>query len=385
MIAVLPAADASERRVAIVPGDVPLLIESGYRVAVLTGAGESAGHADSDYEAAGASIASDREGLLQTAAFAAIAPYPGDGDVAALSEGATVVGLLDPIARADQMAALAERGLRAFAFELVPRISRAQTLDALSAMATLAGYKSILVAANRLPQVFPLLMTAAGTLAPARVVILGVGVAGLQAIATARRLGARVFAYDVREEVREQVESLGAKFIELDLNVSGMQTAGGYARDQSTDFLRRQQEQLGAVLAEADVVVTAALVAGAKAPILVTEAMLARMRPGSVLIDLAAAKGGNCALSVPGETVECDGVAVIGLSDSESQLAAHASQMYSRNLARFLALLAGCADDPARDEILADSLVADDGRIVHRAVLDQIRPRSAPVGGVGHG
>ena len=385
MIAVVPAADASERRVAIVPGDVPLLIESGYRVAVLTGAGESAGHSDSDYETAGASIASDREGLLRTAAFAAIAPYPGDGDVAALSQGATVVGLLDPIARADQMAALAERGLRAFAFELVPRISRAQTLDALSAMATLAGYKAILVAANRLPQVFPLLMTAAGTLAPARVVILGVGVAGLQAIATARRLGARVFAYDVREEVREQVESLGAKFIELDLNVSGMQTAGGYARDQSTDFLRRQQEQLGAVLAEADVVVTAALVAGAKAPILVTEAMLARMRPGSVLIDLAAAKGGNCALSVPGETVECDGVAVIGLSDSESQLAAHASQMYSRNLARFLALLAGCDDNPARDEILADSLVADDGRIVHRAVLEQIRPRSAPVGGVGHG
>ncbi len=371
-IAVVPAASACERRVAIVPGDVSLLLESGYRISVLAGAGDSAGHADAEYSAAGASIVGDRKALLESAAVAAIAPYPDDGDVAALPSGATVVGLLDPIARAGHIAAMAARGLRAFAFEFVPRISRAQSLDALSAMATLAGYKAVLVAANRLPQIFPLLMTAAGTLAPARVVVLGVGVAGLQAIATARRLGARVSAYDVREEVREQVESLGARFIDLDLDVTGMQTAGGYARDQSVDFLQRQQGQLGSVLAEADVVVTAALVAGARAPVLVTDAMLARMRPGSVLVDLAAAKGGNCSASVPGRTVDRDGVAVIGLSDSESQLAAHASQMYSRNLARFLALLASNDNDPSQDEILAQSLVAADGAVVNRAVLDQI-------------
>jgi NAD(P) transhydrogenase subunit alpha len=199
-------------------------------------------------------------------------------------------------------------------------------------------------------------------------------VAGLQAIATAKRLGARVSAYDVRAEVREQVESLGAQFIELDLDVAGMQTAGGYARDQSVEFLRRQREQLGSVLADADVVITAALVAGARAPTLVTDEMLARMRPGSVLIDLAAAKGGNCAASVPGETIDRNGVAVIGLSNAESQLAAHASQMYSRNLARFLVLLAECGDDPSKDEILVESMVAADGSVRNRMVLDQLSP-----------
>lgn len=374
VVAVAPAADDSERRVAIVPGDVGTLLDSGYAVSVLTGAGERAGCADAEYRSAGATIATERGQLLAGAAVAAIAPYPDKDDLSDLPAGATVVGLLDPIARAGHIAAIAERGLRAFAFEMVPRISRAQSLDALSAMATLAGYKAVLVAANRLPQIFPLLMTAAGTLAPAKVTVLGVGVAGLQAIATAKRLGARVSAYDVREEVREQVESLGAQFIELDLDVAGIQTAGGYARDQSAEFLRRQREQLGSVLADADVVITAALVAGAKAPVLVTDEMLARMHPGSVLIDLAAAKGGNCAASAPGETIDRGGVAVVGLSDAESQLAAHASQMYSRNLARFLALLAECGDDPSRDEILAESLVAADGTVRNRLVLEQICP-----------
>lgn len=378
MVAVAPAADDSERRVAIVPGDVGMLLDSGYEVSVLAGAGERAGHADAEYRSAGAAITADRGQLLAGAGIAAIAPYPDEGDLAALPAGATVVGLLDPIARAGHVAAIAERGLRAFAFEMVPRISRAQSLDALSAMATLAGYKAVLVAANRLPQIFPLLMTAAGTLAPAKVTVLGVGVAGLQAIATARRLGARVSAYDVREEVREQVESLGAQFIELDLDVAGIQTAGGYARDQSADFLRRQREQLGAVLADADVVITAALVAGARAPVLVTDEMLAKMRPGSVLIDLAAAKGGNCAASAAGQTVDRAGVAVVGLSDAESQLAAHASQMYSRNLARFLALLADCGDDPSKDEILAESLVAAEGSVRSRMVLEQLCPQPSP-------
>ena len=378
MIAVAPATDQPERRVAIVPGDVAALIESGYRVRVLAGSGRGAGHADEAYRAAGAEIAGARAGLLAEAAVAAIAPHPDADDLALLPAGATVIGLLDPIARARQVRAMAERGLRAFAFELVPRISRAQSLDALSAMATLAGYKAVLTAADRLPQIFPLLMTAAGTLAPARVVVLGVGVAGLQAIATARRLGARVSAYDVRAEVREQVESLGAQFIELDLEVADMQTAGGYARDQSAEFLRRQREQLGSVLAEADVVITAALVAGARAPVLVTDEMLARMHPGSVLVDLAAAKGGNCAASVAGQVVDRGGVAVIGLSDAESQLAAHASQMYSRNLTRFLALLAECEDDPGRDQILTESLAAADGRVVNQAVLAQIGPTPSP-------
>ncbi len=379
LIAVAPATDPSERRVAIVPGDIGTLLDSGYEVSVLAGAGERAGHGDAEYRSAGAGIAVERGRLLAGAAVAAIAPYPDADDLAALPAGSTVVGLLDPIARAGNVAAIAERGLRAFAFEMVPRISRAQSLDALSAMATLAGYKAVLVAANRLPQIFPLLMTAAGTLAPAKVTVLGVGVAGLQAIATARRLGARVSAYDVREEVREQVESLGAQFIELDLDIAGIQTAGGYARDQSAEFLRRQREQLGSVLADADVVITAALVAGARAPVLVTDEMLARMRPGSVLIDLAAAKGGNCAATTPGATIERGGVAVVGLSDAESQLAAHASQMYSRNLARFLALLAECEGDPSRDEILAESLVAADGRVRNQAVLDQLS--AAPGGG----
>ena len=378
MIAVAPAADGSDQRVAIVPGDVSMLLDSGYAVRVLAGAGLSAGHADAEYRSAGADIATERSRLLAGAAVAAIAPYPDAEDLADLPDGATVVGLLDPIARAVQIAEIATRGLRAFAFEMVPRISRAQSLDALSAMATLAGYKAVLVAANRLPQIFPLLMTAAGTLAPAKVIVLGVGVAGLQAIATARRLGARVSAYDVREEVKEQVESLGAQFIELDLDVAGIQTAGGYARDQSAEFLARQRDQLGAELSGADVVITAALVAGARAPVLVTDEMLAKMRPGSVLVDLAAAKGGNCTASEPGQTIDRAGVAVVGLSNAESQLAAHASQMYSRNLARFLALLAECGNDPSRDEILAQSLVASDGSVSNRMVLEQLRPRQRP-------
>ena len=380
LVAVAPATDTSDRRVAIVPGDVGTLLESGYRVSVLAGAGRSAGHPDEDYVGAGAQIVDERRGLLAGAAVAAVAPHPDERDVCDLPAGSTVVGLLDPIARAGQMRAMAERGLRAFAFELVPRISRAQSVDALSAMATLAGYKAVLAAADRLARVFPLLMTSAGTLTPANVVILGVGVAGLQAIATARRLGARVLAYDVREEVREQIESLGARFIELDLDVAGAQTAGGYARDQSDEFLRRQREQLGAVLAEADVVITAALVAGARAPVLVDDSMIARMRPGSILVDLAAAKGGNCTASVPGVAVDHGGVTVLGLVDAESQLTVHASQMYSRNLVRFLALLAECGGDPSKDQILSESLVSDCGQVVNRAVQEQLRRESMPEG-----
>ncbi len=368
------AAAAGERRVALVPGDLALVQDAGYRIVVEAGSGDRSGIADGDYAAQGAELVRDRSQLLAVADIVTIAPRPDDCDLAMLKPGATVIGLLDPIARAGRIAELASAGIRAFAFELIPRIARAQSMDVLSAMATLAGYKAVLLAADRLPQIFPLLMTAAGTLRPARVVILGVGVAGLQAIATARRLGAQVFAYDVRDVVREQVESLGARFIELDLETENLETAGGYARDQSADFLLRQQRQLGVLLSRADVVITTALVAGARAPILVTNEMLAMMRPGSVLVDLAAAKGGNCEASQPNQTVDFEGVQVIGLCDAESQLAVHASQMYSRNLARFLSLLAENGFDPRADAILAGSLVADGGVVVSPPVLAQLEP-----------
>ncbi len=374
VVGLAAAAAAGERRVALVPGDLALVQDAGYRIVVEAGCGARSGIADEEYAAQGAELVRDRSQLLALADIVTIAPRPDDCDLAMLKPGATVIGLLDPIARAGRMAELASAGIRAFAFEMVPRIARAQSMDVLSAMATLSGYKAVLLAADRLAQIFPLLMTAAGTLRPARVVILGVGVAGLQAIATARRLGAQVFAYDVRDVVREQVESLGARFIELDLETENLETAGGYARDQSADFLLQQQRQLGAVLSRADVVITTALVAGARAPILVTNEMLAMMRPGSVLVDLAAAKGGNCEASQPNQTVDFEGVQVIGLCDAESQLAVHASQMYSRNLARFLSLLAENGFDPQADQILAASLVADGGAVVSPPVLTQLEP-----------
>ena len=371
-LVVAPSTLPGERRVALVPADVNQLRGAGYAVHVVSGSGSAAGHDDADYAAAGAQVISDRGAGLANADILAVTPRPDDADLALLRNGATVVGLLDPIARAKQMAELASLGLSSYPFALIPRISRAQSMDVLSAMATLTGYKAVLAAADGLAQIFPLLMTAAGTLRPSRVVVLGVGVAGLQAIATARRLGALVYAYDVRDVVREQVESLGARFIELDLDTAELETAGGYARSQSDEFLARQRDQLGRELAAADAVITTALVAGARAPVLVTKAMLEMMRPGSVLVDLAAAKGGNCELTKPDQTIVHKGVAVIGLTDGESQLAVNASQMYSRNLTRFLCLLAENDGDPTVDEILAGALVTKGGKVVSDAVASQL-------------
>jgi NAD(P) transhydrogenase subunit alpha len=372
IVGVVTEATGNERRVSLVPAVVPLLQKAGHQVLVQSGAGGRAGYADAEYEAAGARLAADRDAVLAEAEVLPLLGAPGDGrlDPASLRAGQVVVGLLDPLGAPEAMRAMAECGVTAFALELLPRISRAQPMDALTSMATVAGYRAVLLAAGALDKMFPLMMTAAGTVTPAKVLVLGAGVAGLQAIATARRLGAVVEAYDVRAVVREQVESLGAKFVDLELGGDDAETTGGYARALGEDFTRRQQEGLAKVVASCDVVISTAAIPGRRAPVLVTAEAVAGMRPGAVIVDLAAETGGNCALTKAGQTVDAGGVQVMGPAALAASAPRDASQMYARNVLAFLRHVTkdGALRLDPEDEIARDALVARDGEVVSARV-----------------
>ncbi|MCB1022698.1 MAG: Re/Si-specific NAD(P)(+) transhydrogenase subunit alpha [Bryobacterales bacterium] len=365
-----------ETRVALIPAGIAPLKKAGLDVAVEAGAGVAALCPDSEYETHGARIDPDRNALLGQADIVLMVRGPGDypqypaEDLDSIKEGAAIVAFLDPLGQPQQMQALAARGLTLFSMELIPRITRAQSMDALSSMASIAGYKAVLMGADHAPTMFPMMMTAAGTLKPTKVFVLGAGVAGLQAIATAKRLGAVVEGYDIRTEVREQIESLGAKFVEIKVDVETQSGAGGYAAQQSPEYYARQQELLGQHLSGVDVIVTTAAVPGRKAPTLITEAMMQGLHPGTVIVDLAAERGGNCALTQPGETVDYRGVKILGPLNVPAQVPAHASQMYSRNIQTLLSHLVkdGKLQIDLADEITAGTLVAHDGKVTEPRV-----------------
>ncbi len=354
-----------ERRVALVPDTATKLIAAGLDISVEKGAGASAFLSDDDYKKAGVKVVEGAAGLLEDADVVLKVQAPAAGEVDELKKGAVLISFLQPATQGDIVRALATRGVTAFSIELVPRISRAQSMDALSSQASAAGYKAVLMAAGHLGKFFPMMMTAAGTVAPARVLVMGAGVAGLQAIATARRLGAVVSAYDVRPAVKEEVQSLGATFIELPLETQ--EGEGGYAREQSEEFLRKQRELIGEHVAKSDVVITTAAVPGRRAPLLVTADMVKGMRPGSVIVDLAAETGGNVELTKAGEDVEVGGVTIIGTRNVPSTMPLHASQLYARNVANLLLHLVkdGAINLDFTDEITKGSCVTHGGEIVN--------------------
>ncbi len=345
-----------ERRVALVPEAVRRLGD-GFRVAVERGAGEAAGFADGEYEAAGASLVAGSELLREADTVLRVAP-PSAGEIDALAPGTILIGFLAPLSDPDGIQRLQQRGVVAFAMESIPRITRAQSMDALSSQSTVAGYKAAVLAADRLPRLFPLLMTAAGTVAPAKVLVLGAGVAGLQAIATARRLGAVVSAFDTRPVVKEQVESLGAAF--LDLGVRGEETAGGYAVELTSEQEAQQAAALAERMAEMDVVITTALIPGRPAPRLIPASAVASMKLGSVIVDLAAEAGGNCELTEPGAEIVREGVTIVGTTNLAATMPYHASQLYARNVTALLQHLApnGELELDFEDEITRGACVA---------------------------
>jgi NAD(P) transhydrogenase subunit alpha len=362
-----------ERRVALVPAVIPNLAKAGLEVVVEAGAGVEAGYLDADYAAKGAKIVPERAEVFRVADIVTqVLCYgsndrTGKADLPLFHRDQVLIGFLRPLGSAETIQDIAGRGVTSFAVELMPRTTRAQSMDALSSMGTICGYKSVLIAADTLPRIFPMLTTAAGTITPGRVLIIGVGVAGLQAIATARRLGAVVSAYDVRPAVKEQVHSLGGRFVELPIEAKDAQDARGYATAQDETFYRRQRELLGKVIAESDVVITAAVIPGKKSPILVTKEMVAGMAPGSVLVDLAAERGGNCELTHPGEKAVEHGVTLIGWYNLASTVPYHASQMYARNLTAFLLLLVkeGKLQINTQDEIIRETLLTHGGEVVN--------------------
>lgn len=361
-----------ERRVALVPDAAGRLVKAGHRVAVEKGAGQRAGFSDDAFAEAGCEPAADVSAAVAGADVLFEVQPIDQGAAGRLPAGIALIGFLQPSGNLDLIRELARARVTAFSLELLPRISRAQSMDALSSQASVAGYKAVLVAAERLPKFFPMLMTAAGTIAPARVLVLGAGVAGLQAIATARRLGAVIEAYDVRPAVKEEVQSLGARFIELELEAQ--EGSGGYAREQSEEFLRRQRELIGSHVAASDVVITTAAIPGRKAPVLVTAEMVRAMRPGSVVVDLAAETGGNVEGSKPGETLDVNGVALYGALNLPSTMPVHASQLYSKNLTSLLEHLApeGTLKLDFEDEITRGTCVTHGGEVVHPQVKEML-------------
>jgi NAD(P) transhydrogenase subunit alpha len=351
--------------VAIVPEVASKLASTGVEVVVEAGAGARARFSDDDFRQAGATVVSDAAAALSGVALVARVQPPTVEEVASLPEGVSLISFLQPVASADTVKALAARGATVYSLDLLPRISRAQSMDALSSQATVAGYRAGLSAAEHLAKFFPMFMTAAGTVPPAKVLVMGAGVAGLQAIATARRLGAVVRAYDVRAAAKEEVQSLGAKFVELGLETQD--GAGGYAKEQSAEYLAKQQELLAAEVAAADVVITTAQIPGRQAPVLVTTAMVEGMSEGAVIVDMAADSGGNCELSVAGEEVHYHGVTVVGMSNPPASMPTHASFLYARNIANFLGLLVkeGQLAPDFDDEIVAGTCVVRAGQVVH--------------------
>ncbi len=377
VIGVPKEAFPGERRVALVPSVLPSLKKAGFEVVMEAGAGIAAGYSEADYTAKGAKLVSRAEVFQAADIIAQVLCYgandkTGRDDVPLLRKGQYLVGFLRPLGDIRTVQEIAAAGVTALAMELMPRITRAQSMDALSSMATLCGYEAVLLGAETLPRVFPMLTTAAGTITPARVLVVGAGVAGLQAIATARRLGAVVSAYDLRPAVKEQVQSLGGRFVELPIEAKDAEDKGGYAKAQDEAFYKRQQELLARVVGESDFVITAASVPGIKAPVLVTRQMVERMAPGSVIVDLSAERGGNCELTRAAQTVVEYGVHIIGIINLASSVPYHASQLYAHNIANFLTHLfkGGKADLDLNDEITRETLLTRNGEIASQRVRD---------------
>jgi NAD(P) transhydrogenase subunit alpha len=361
-----------ERRVAMVPAVIPSLTKAGLEVVVEAGAGKEAGYLDTEYAAKGAKILPTRADVFAAADIVTqVLCYgsndrTGKADVPLYRPNQVLIGFLRPLGSLETIQEIASKGITAFSIELMPRTTRAQSMDALSSMATMSGYKAVLIAADTLPKIFPMLTTAAGTITPARVFIIGCGVAGLQAIATARRLGAVVSAYDLRPAVKEQVQSLGGRFVEIAIEAKDAQDARGYATAQGEDFYKKQRELLGKVVAESDVVITAAVIPGKKSPILVTKEMVRGMAPGSVIVDLAAERGGNCELTRAEEKIVDNDVTIIGSINLASTVPYHASQMYAKNVATFLLYMIkeGKLQMNLQDEIVRETLLTQGGEIV---------------------
>ena len=388
IIAVPKETYPGERRVALIPASVPGLVKGGGSVRVETGAGAAAGFTDEAYRGAGAELVADRRELIQSADVLVQVrglganPATGEADLESMRESLVVVAPFDPLGNPSAVQEVAERGVTLFALELVPRITRAQSMDVLSSMATIAGYKAVLLAANTLPRMFPLMMTAAGTLTPAKVFVIGAGVAGLQAIASARRLGAVVQAYDVRPAVKEQVESLGAKFVEMPLETTGAEAADGYAKQLGDEFYHRQRELMARVVAASDVCISTAAIPGKPSPRLITADAVRRMSPGSVIVDLAAERGGNCELTMADQEVVENGVTILGPTNLPSEVPTHASQMFAKNVTNFLRLISSKGQYHLNldDEIVRESLAAYRGEVVNRQVRELLglAPLEAP-------
>lgn len=367
-----------ERRVALTPVVVPMLAKAGLEVAIEAGAGVEAGYPDALYQEKGAKILADRAAVFAQCDIVVQVlcnganDKNGASDLALMRRGQVLIGFMRPLAAAEAVQEIARTGVTAFAVELMPRTTRAQSMDALSSMASIAGYKAVLVVADTLPRMFPMMTTAAGTITPSRVLVIGAGVAGLQAIATAKRLGAVISAYDVRPAVKEQVQSLGGRFVELALETQDAQDARGYAKAQDEAFYAKQRELLGKVIAENDAVITTAVVPGKKAPVLVTAEMVKGMAPGSVILDLAAERGGNCELTHPGEAYVAHGVTIIGPVNLAGGIPFHASQVYARNLTAFLTNLVkdGKVRPAESDDIIRDTLVTQGGEVVNTRVRE---------------
>jgi NAD(P) transhydrogenase subunit alpha len=367
-----------EQRVALTPLVIPNLAKAGFEVVVQPGAGVAAGYPDEQYAEKGAKVLPDRNSIFSTAEIIlqvlcyGANDINGANDLPLLRNGQILIGFLRPLGSAEVVQQVARTGATSYCVELIPRTTRAQSMDALSSMANLAGYKSVLIAADHLPRILPMMTTAAGTITPSKVLIIGVGVAGLQAIATAKRLGAVVSAYDVRPAVKEQVQSLGARFVELPLETSDAQDARGYARAQDEAFYAKQRQLMGQVIAEHDVVITTAVIPGKRAPVLVTAEMVKGMRPGSVIFDLAAERGGNCELTESAKTVVKHGVTIIGSVNVANGVAFHASQVYAKNLTTFLLNLVkdGKVRAETEDDIIRDTLLTRGGEVVNQRVRE---------------
>jgi NAD(P) transhydrogenase subunit alpha len=374
-----------EKRVALIPADIPTLNKQGVEVLIEPGAGEAAGFLDAEYRERGAEVAGSRQDvfantdtIVQVRAAGAN-PDLASNDLELMHPDQRLIAFLEPLGNPQAMTAVAERGVTAFSMELMPRISRAQNMDALSSMATIAGYKAVLLGATYLPRIFPMLMTAAGTIKPARVFVIGAGVAGLQALSTARRLGAVTEAYDVRPVVKDQVESVGAKFVELPLETGTSEDKGGYAKAMDEEFYRRQRELMAEVVARSDIVVTTAAIPGKRSPLLITAQAVQGMKPASVIVDLAAERGGNCELSRPDEVVVEHGITILGPTNLPATVPNHASQLYSRNIINFLrhAVKDGTFQMNMDDEITHDTLVTNNGEVVNPRIRDLLGVESS--------
>lgn len=361
-----------ETRVAIIPAMICVLIKLEHEVQVEKGAGLDASFSDQQYTAAGVNVINSSKKLLESSDLILKVQPPTETEVEMLKEGSTLISFLTPLNNLPMIKKLANRNITSFSMEFVPRISRAQSMDALSSMATIAGYKAVLIAANHLGKIFPLMMTAAGSIPPAAVFVLGAGVAGLQAIATAKRLGAKVEAFDPRPAVKEQVKSLGAQFVEMELPDENVETTGGYAKAQSDVFLLKEQEAIGARLPKVDVVITTAQIFGKKAPILISEEMIKSMRPGSVIIDLAAEQGGNCELTQVNNTIIKHNVTIYGTANLPAAVPIHASQMYSKNITNLFKHLLKEGKYDFEDEITSGACITHKGQIKNQMIAEAV-------------